>query len=77
MGNSNGGQVCVAVPQPGSSLVYLFTVGIFVSTDGFRFHVIDMNLQGGMGEVVLKNVLLFQPSTERVTAVYNPTDNSY
>lgn len=77
LGSSNGGQVCVAVPQPGTNLVYIFTVGQFASSNGFRFHVIDMSQQGGLGSVILKNVLLFQPSTERVTAVYNPNDNSY
>lgn len=76
-GSSNGGQVCVAVPQPGTNLVYIFTVGQFASSDGFRFHVVDMSQQGGLGSVVLKNVLLFQPSTERVAAVYNSNDNSY
>lgn len=77
LGDSNGGQVCIAVPQPLSTLVYVFTVGQFASSNGFRFHVVDMSLQGGLGSVVIKNALLFQPSTERVAAVYNTNDNSY
>jgi WD40 repeat protein len=77
MGSSNGGQVCVIVPQPGSNLIYIFTVGQFASTNGFRYNIVDMNLQGGLGEVVVKNALLFSPSTERVAAVYNATGNFY
>lgn len=58
------------VPQPGSSrLFYVFTPSEYYSNTGFRYSVVDLSLQGGLGEVTRQNVLLRTSSTERVTAV--------
>ena len=58
--------------QPGSdNLFYIFTTdgieGNF--TKGYNYSIVDMNMQGGNGEVIVKNQLLWQSCTERVTAV--------
>ena len=57
------------VPQPGSSTrFYVFSPPGDVSTP-LQYSVVDLSRQGGLGEVVEKNVLLLSSSTERVTAV--------
>ncbi len=65
------------MPQLYSSRFYVFTVGNWNNSHGFRYSVVDMALQGGLGEVVEKDVLLFSPSTERIAAVYSPEASCY
>ncbi len=78
LGNINGGQVAIIVPQPSSSnIYYVFTVDAFAGSNGFRYHVVDISLNSGLGAVTSKNNLLFSPSTEKLDAVYNSCDNSY
>lgn len=77
LGSNNSGQCALAVHQPGSSLYYLFTVAMWNGADGLRYSIVDMSLNGGLGDVTLKNVLLHTPSTERLEAVRNPNDGSW
>lgn len=69
-------QAALIVPQPrNDSLYYVFTTdcienaGVF----GLRYSIVNMNLNGGLGEVIpsQKNILLYNPSTEGLTATYN------
>lgn len=55
----------VIIPNPaGSNLFYLFCVGVTNShPPGLFFSTIDMNLNGGLGAVVQKNVQLFSSNT--------------
>jgi len=65
-------QPAVIVKQPGNdSLYYIFTADAFNDTDGFRYSIVDMTLDGGLGAIVSgsKNILLHVPTTEKVTAV--------
>jgi hypothetical protein len=76
-GDLNGGQCALIVPQPQSDLFYIFTVDRFAGVDGFKYSVVDMSLQSGLGEVISSNNVLFIPSTEKIESYYNTTDNSY
>lgn len=70
-------QSCVAVKKPKcDSLYYLFTVDDAAGPDGFRYSIISMNRNGGLGKVITKNIPLLYPTTEKVTAVRhrNKTD---
>lgn len=70
MGHLSTTQSAVAVPWPGNSGKYfLFTVTNNAGANGFRYSVVDMNLQGGLGNVVAatKNTLLYTPSCEKIT----------
>jgi len=63
-------QSCVAIPLPGSdSLWYLFTQAEAGGNNGAQYSIIDMSLQGGLGEVITKNVLLQHSTEEKLTAV--------
>lgn len=62
----------VIVPKPKSdSLFYIFTSEIQAMRDsGIQYHVVDIRLNGGYGNLSEKNVRLYQsPVTEKLTAV--------
>jgi gliding motility-associated-like protein len=48
---------------------YVFTVDRFGLLNGFCYSVINMNLDGGLGDVEAKNVQLATPVCEKLTAV--------
>ncbi|MFO7723591.1 MAG: T9SS type A sorting domain-containing protein [Bacteroidales bacterium] len=76
-GHESSSQSALIVPRPGSTnLFYVFTTDAFFYSNGLRYSVVDLSLQGGMGDVTTKNVLLHTPSTEKLTAVKhsNQTD---
>ena len=70
LGNGSTTQSAVAIPWPGdTSKYYLFTQATNQGVDGFRYSVVDMNLQVGLGDVVAatKNTLLYTPSCEKIS----------
>jgi len=73
----SSGQSAKIVPQPFSTKYYIFTVG-YASGDAFRYSIVDMALNSGNGDVITKaNILISGGSTEKIDAVYNPSDTSY
>ncbi len=61
-------QSALIVKQPGNdSLYYVFTQDLTTLGKGLCYSVVNMNLAGGTGSVVIKNVLLSAPGTERLT----------
>ncbi|MGB1207027.1 MAG: gliding motility-associated C-terminal domain-containing protein [Chitinophagales bacterium] len=76
-GHDSATQSAIIVPKPASdNLYYVFTVAQIGEADGLRYSVIDMNLQGGLGEITIKNEQLATPVAEKITAVLhnNNTD---
>ncbi|HHG86469.1 MAG TPA: TonB-dependent receptor [Bacteroidetes bacterium] len=70
LGNPSSTSSAIIVPRPGSSSeYYIFTVEARGLPNGFRYSTVDMNLNAGLGNVVTKNVLLVQPTSEKVAAV--------
>ena len=75
MSNANSTQGALIVKKPGSNTIYyIFTTPEEVSSHGhtgFRYSVVDMTLDGGLGDVVFlsKNTLLHHPVPEKVTSV--------
>ncbi|OWP61575.1 hypothetical protein CDA63_18705 [Hymenobacter amundsenii] len=68
-GNTSTSQYLV-VARPGSRLVYYLLLPDEKDQGaGFRYSVVDMSRQGGLGEVVRRDMLLHPSSTERVAAV--------
>jgi hypothetical protein len=49
-------------------IYYIFTVDPFESGNGFVFSIIDMKLDGGLGDVVSKNLLIHHPVTAKLAA---------
>jgi PKD repeat protein len=68
-GGYTSSQSCIGVPQPGSSTIwYLFTVDQGGGGWGGQYSIIDMALQGGLGEVTSKNNFLAAPFEEKLSA---------
>jgi len=77
-GKGTSTQAALIVPKPGSSnIYYLFSAdeggnccGIAPVNQGIHYSIIDVNLNGGLGDVITKNILLTPPpTTEKLTAV--------
>ena len=65
--SSTQSALIVAQPQnPG--IYYVFTTAEAQGAQGFCYSIVDMSLQGGLGDVTVKNVQLFTPSAEKVCA---------
>lgn len=62
----------VIVPKPGNChLYYIFTVDEIGSNNGVRYSVVDMTLNGGLGDIVAgqKNIFLYQTGKEKLEVV--------
>lgn len=71
MGHPSSSQSATIVPKPGSTtLFYVFTLDWEINPNGFRYSVIDISLDGGLGGVTNeKNVLIYTPSDEKISIV--------
>jgi len=74
-GQGTSTQAALIIPKPGSSTIYYL-----ISTDqggyspgpnqGVHYSIVDMSLNGGLGNVTTKNILLTPPpTTEKLTAI--------
>lgn len=71
-GNPSSTQSGVVIPYPNQAKKYiLFTVTQTAGEDGVRYSIVDMTLNEGLGDVVSsqKDIALFTPVTEKLTAV--------
>ncbi len=70
LGHSSSTQSGVIVPKPGDPyFYYVFTVSDKSREDGFRYSLVDMRLDGGLGDVTAKNTMLCDSTAEKITAV--------
>ena len=77
LGLASSTQSALIIRKPGSlSIYYVFTADGTSNAlnhhmeNGYRYSIVDMNLNGGLGDVTaVKNVLLYAPSTEKLAAV--------
>ncbi len=73
-GDSSSSQSGLIVPHPGNpDLYFVISVDANGGTNGLRYSVVDMSMNGGLGAVVAgqKNILLINHIEEKVTAVAN------
>jgi len=72
-GDPSSTQSGVIVPVPNNpDLYYIFTVSNLDKKGlgaGFCYSTVNMQLDNGQGAVVEKNVVLFEPTSERITSV--------
>src|SRR6187455_44532 len=64
-GSSTQSALIVAQPQT-PDIYYVFTTAEAQGVEGFCYSIVDMTLQGGLGDVTTKNIQLFTPSAEKV-----------
>ncbi len=70
-GNISSVQSCLIVPMPGNdSIYYIFTSDAIENNyaRGYNYSVVNMRGDNGSGTVVAKNIFLYAPCTERLTA---------
>jgi gliding motility-associated-like protein len=70
------------VPKPSSdNIYYIFTVGgqagYFGDFGGLAYSIVDMNLNGGSGDVTQKNVVLQTKSTEKLCATLHENNTDF
>ena len=71
-------QSVIIVPQPDSSIYLIFTTDFNGSPNGFEWSSVDMSLQGGDGQIGVKNFkLINDPVSEKVTACCHGNEDAY
>ncbi len=73
-GGNSASQSCIAFADPANAnQYYIFTVPEGGNTTGFYYNVLDMSMNGGLGQVVMKNQLVQAGSfAEKIHALYTP-----
>lgn len=79
LGDWSSTQSALIVSDPGNqNQYYIFTTDGFVGTDGLRYSIVDMTLNGGNGDIgAVKNVQLMNVCDEKVTAIRNAAGNGF
>jgi hypothetical protein len=78
-GNTSSVQSAVIVPLPGSSVkYYIFTNGSYINS-GFKYSIVDTQLEGGLGAVEFnrKNVELSSKGSESLAATKHCNNEDY
>jgi gliding motility-associated-like protein len=71
-GHKSSTQAALIVPQPSSDrYFYIFTTYYQGWEKGLNYSVVDMKAAGGLGDVLKKNIQLYTPTTEKLTAVHH------
>ncbi len=78
-GDGSSSQSAIIVKKPGDNpFYYIFTTDAAHNNleAGFNYSIVDLNLDGGLGDVSSKNNFLFHPVAEKVCATWheNQTD---
>ena len=83
-GDSSSSQSAIIVPKPGDiNIHYIFTVDWGGGNKGLNYYVVDMNFDGGLGDVVgnnnspTSNNLIVSPTSEKITAVKVTDENAF
>ncbi|HIF14014.1 MAG TPA: T9SS type B sorting domain-containing protein [Bacteroidetes bacterium] len=76
LGNVSATQSSIIIPKPGSNDIYfIFTLDEEAGPDGLNYSEVDMNLNGGLGDITSnKNTSLHSPTTEKITATFHKND---
>jgi PKD repeat protein len=75
-GSSTSSQSAMIAKQPGNpSIFYIFTTDGVGGPKGLCYSTVDMSLQGGLGEVVIKNTQLMSQTCENLTATFHANGN--
>ncbi len=82
LGNASATQSAIILKKPGcDSLYFIFTVDYnhngMALGDGLNYSIVNMNLQGGLGDVSFKNGPIRLPVYEKVTAVKHGNNRDY
>jgi gliding motility-associated-like protein len=69
-GDISSSQAAVIVQKPDSeNIYYVFTTNAFENNGGFRYSIVDMSLNSGVGAVTSKNILLYDATCEKISII--------
>lgn len=72
MGDSSSIQSALIILKPGSNTIYyIFTVAAGGGIDGFRYSVVDIEADNGLGAIIEKNILLHTPTSEAISVTWH------
>lgn len=70
LGHASSSQSSVIVQRPlNTRYYYVFTVSFQNANNGVRYSIVDMNANGGLGDIITKNVLLHDKTSEKICIV--------
>ena len=61
-------QAAVILPIEGTSKYYIFTTDFYAAVNQLKYHIVDISLENGLGDVVLKNQVLQNGMSEKLAA---------
>jgi gliding motility-associated-like protein len=80
-GGRSSSQSSIIVPKPGcKTIYYIFTtdeIGYMWSTKGLQYSEVDISMNGGLGKVIRKNIILIQPSSEKLTVASHKNNKDF
>jgi gliding motility-associated-like protein len=77
LGNTSSTQILI-VPKPGDcSIFYIFTTPSQSTTGSLSYSEVNMSLNGGLGDIVAKNIFLRNSVTERLSATLKSNGTDY
>lgn len=79
LGHESSTQSAVIVPYPNNDFLYYVITADFLTgvSDGFRYNLVDMSLDNGLGDLIIKNELLESSNLEKVTVVLHENGTDY
>jgi hypothetical protein len=78
LGNTGSTQSSLIVPQPSTNKYYVFTSNYDGANNGLNYSVVNMDLQGGDGQVEAKNIsLLSNGLTEKIAGAKHSNGSDY
>jgi hypothetical protein len=79
MGDGSTTQTAIIIPSPSSASQYfVFTLAADGGSAGFRYSIVDMTLNGGLGDVTgTKNVAITDSVTEKLCAIEDGSGTGY
>lgn len=78
LGNPSATQSSIIVPNPANAnQLYIFTAAQALDFAGIQYSMVDMSLDGGLGDIITKNIPLLLPAAEKITAIKHCNNESY
>lgn len=69
-GHISSTQSCIIIPSPEKdSIYYIFTTDAVADVNGLQYSIVDLSKNGGLGEVIVKNIPLKTPVCEKLASV--------
>jgi hypothetical protein len=78
-GDSNSSHSALIIPKPNDNgIYYIFTADFEANSDGLQYSEVDMTLDSGLGGITAnKNIQLYTPITEKLTAIKSSNSLEY